>query len=554
MKSDTNVIDVESEFCRKFSGPEEIESIISKNSREIIQKNWRKAIEEAFTIMTHGSTKKDLNLLICHPLYYKSSTREFFSVFDTGFIKKMADEKKMEISHVILINDDIYDIYKRLTEPTKLYGKEAFVTFLENYSENLKIPHTAMQNNKQAYLSWIQHSLNSLISWKDHEILLAQNFANQLNCRFLYWAIKQDPDILKSWLKTNGRIFYISHPITEPRTFHQKNKKWPPLVNIINNMQSEFAKKKLFTVTPTSIDELRFERKDQNYTGKLTKRWPVTSKVKRSFKNSNLVANKVDHDDILFPLDLKFKVDDFTVLKKKYAKIDNIRKELNSVFTSLEMSVVGSLANRDHSLVMHTDGIIVFEPWSKDKNEVHGGVGKELDYLLGLNQSYEKVSQLDSPIQHPRKLCVVFLKSTLKEIVKHEFFKEKMISKLRSIISKEYDLRLEIAERIMDSNGKLTPRQTFLGQLGGDQTIMTRIVTNLDSHKKEAIIRQFLDTTMGLPVKAKTYLSVIFITKIQDLNKKNTIAKIHKFLTTKNHNIDWEKEVWKEAKKNKLID
>ena len=530
-----NIFNLDTMICKDL-GVESIQEVITNNSRETIIKKWEENVKSIFH--TFKTDPKKVNVIICHPVYYNILTREFFSIFNSTLIKEKSDELSMDITHVAHLIDDIYDIFHRLTNSVELFGDSALIEFMERYSKSFNLPFKNMQGNPRAYVGWIQHCINSILNWRAQELLLTQNIAIQLNGKFMLWGIKQNPKILIDWLLKDKQIFYISHPISEPRRILKNKKTWPPLVKILNDLPIKLQEKQILSVMPTAIDEFRFKKNNSNYTSKLTERWPIPTHVKKIFKNYSILDSDQNKLEILAPKKIIFSPNFEGIKKISKIATSRIQEYVNSAFNTLEIAITESMANRDHTLVWHTDGIIVLEPYDITNNKIHGGVQKELDYVRTINNAVLANSET------PRKLLGIFEHESIEIIINSDEFKSQYIHKLRDLISTNHNIDRSMITGIISNNSELDFSSTSLGRrITGPQKIA--INKNIQLYQKESFAYAFLH--LGLTNPYLPHIGILILPKkLKQIDSQ--LEKIKDFLIH-DKKTDWELEIIKIAKK-----
>jgi len=536
------ILDLDTMLCNKFN-VDTIQDAIANHSRKTLQEKWNDTLKLAFDMMKQDDKK--IKIVLSHPVYYKIVTREFFSVFNSADFTSLTKDDNSKISHVIHIIDDVYDVFARLQEPKELFGDVAISEFMENYVKSFHLKFKDLQKNTKAYVSWIQNCINSILIWRSQELLFTQNVATQFNCKFLLWAIKQDPSVLLDWIQTDVDVFYISHPISEPRRLQKKRNNWPTMVEYLNNFQFELRKKKVYTVMPTAIDEYRFDKNNKGFTGDLTSRWPIPKNVKKQFQGNKIIPPNSDWKNLLAPVKLTFGSNLYSITNRTKTTTNLIHDYANAAFNSIEMQITQSLANRDHTLVWHTNGVIVIEPYDPENGKLHGGVNKELDYLRGVNDSIEKETQPGKPPQY-RKLCAIFLDDTFTQIIDHEDFQDQYISRLVDLVSKKESIAKAIVQFLIDKYGKLNLGSTSLGgRISSTQ--QTNLMTNMPTHQQDAILDVFLLKALAMSKKTDS-IGIIIIPKISSLTSIPTINVIESFLV-QGKSLQWETKILSYVKK-----
>lgn len=533
---DSKIFDIESKLCEKLEHELkqrgiEIEEKMNMNlalsyfTRQHLEKRWKEVINEYAVDIDHATEKNCF--LIGHAVYYANIRKEYYSIFDANHI--LNNLKK--ITHVVLVTDDIFDLYWQLSGGNKeLFGDTALRLFAEDYKRNVD---TTLETELDArgYLNWMQFCMSSVLSWRSQEIILVQNISSQLNCdNFILWGLKQNINVLQNWISgSDEKIFYISHPISELRRKRQKLANIE-LAKVITNIQNKLMPHKTNTVMPTSLDEFRFKKKNTNYTPKLSERWPISKEVKKTLSRNNLLVNDEHCVDFFKPYNLEFQANK---TKKKKARPKPHQEYVNGCFSSLEMGIVEQLANRDHLLVWLTDGIIVIEPWSEKYHVIHGGVRKELQYLRDVNRNIRLTPETK---RSEKKLVVLISNSSLKNVTKQSKFQDRAHSILTELVSSKHTLDLNDVHSSIDK--KTLEMDIHGGPLSNviSTSQLSTIHADLPNLKKEALRATFFYQVLSMNENdAKTVILVA--DKVKDMLKDKILLKVEKFLIG-NQNTD----------------
>lgn len=533
------VHDIETRLKTRLEA-ENLKVVIEQNSRESIRSEWETTIDGIIdNIISERETSSKVNVLVGHSLYFKNSTGEIFPVFNSSYLKMKA-ENKIEITHVILVIDDVFDTYIDLSRDRELYSTKSCYDFLRKYARSRHVELESLAGDPKPYTSWIYHCINQLLDWRSQEIILAQGIANQLKSKFMIWGLKQDPKALVSWfIDKERKIFYISHPISQPRRNEINNGEWPSLVNEINRFQVEAKDHNLYTVIPTAIDEYRFAKDDDNnYTSLLDTRWPVPASIETLLTDSHLIGN-YQQTEVLLPYNFRY-AESYDIEKTDRVNVTDLQEFLNGSLTSLEMSIVRQLSNRDHLLVWLTDGIIVIDPYSIEDNRLHGGVGMELRNLQGVNQSLRRSGEGEPSL---KKLCAIFPKKVIEQILSSEDFKNRTINKIRENINVDYtSIGKAIVDSMVNENGKLISNISELGSTVSPSD-QEKIIANFENYQKQAILEQFLSTALLMDSADADYTIVLIVNEINNewLSQEN-IQKINNFLIDETDD-QWQDEI-----------
>ena len=196
------------------------------------------------------------------------------------------------MSHVLLLIDDIYDMYVQLSQPGLLYDERAGLPEYMRARQregSIDLTEISADESKRLRGEWTleykANVLSVLLAWRRAEMLfMAEAVAHQLDARYMVYAIKQSTAAVASWLLNASRGgVYISHPITRPRDSRRGSGKWPSdgVVEECNALQGALDKSGVTCVMPTGIDELRFVLVGERKVPRLDVRWPIASPGER---------------------------------------------------------------------------------------------------------------------------------------------------------------------------------------------------------------------------------------------------------------------------------
>jgi hypothetical protein len=508
-----------------------LRNTITKYPRNKLQEKWQEAISEL--IITISNNDHTLSILLGHLLYYKDFTKEFFSIFDTSFLIQKLKEKKINLSYTVLIIDDIYDIYASLEKSNELYDTTACLDFIvSNFKELMK----KNKDDPRPNISWKIYCLTSILNWRSQEITLAQNIATQTKSKFILWGLKQNPLVLKNLIIDNSNIYYLSHPISEPRRDFKKKNIWPNIVEIINNFQSSLLKQNILIQMPTSIDEYRLEKdSNDNYSTFLSKRWPLSNEVNDLLKSKDMIDIDIDNHLIITPEKIEFQESNIKIGQKmEIGDIKQFQGYVNGIINTLEMSIREQLANRDHLLVLSTDGIIVLEPYSVQDKKIHRGIQKEIEYLAQINSSLS---------EKKRRVCALFLQTEVSKIINDNNFNNDYIYELGNIISKEHGIKLKNIQGCLDFKGKLISSVGSMGKQFIPSHQFSQINNMMTGYRTRALKASFISTTLGLEETDQDYIMMIFLKDFQELSNEVTIKKIKEFFIEGKNNPEWETQL-----------
>lgn len=350
---------------------------------------WHAALRNALNELqnSNADSNEDVKLLSCHLTLYCGRRNEFYSPFNVNlFVEKEGEVIISKPSHLLLLIDDIYDMYLRLTDKDQLFDtqerKDRYLERIWDEVEDKKGPQNFPPNlHSSLILEWKLCVLTNLLSWRHSEILMAENLARQLDAKFLLWGVKQPTKIAAAWLRKSYSTLYFSHPISRPRRQKIEAGSWPPIVSQFNELQDKLFERNLVGVMPTAIDEYRIARNREEGTflkrrfPVLGERWPLPAKNIDSLLYST-PKNSADmhHKDLLTNED--------TDSASEVAD----REDVSTQLRALESQIMFQIASRDHLLVSSTNGLLVFRPFYL-KGGFSGGVKAEIEHWTILTRS-----------------------------------------------------------------------------------------------------------------------------------------------------------------------
>jgi hypothetical protein len=395
-----SVVDLEKEICQLYVGdsrlalrPNEAPRMeaVARRPRKELHERWRQSLNASASKL--GSSPTAIGM---HLSWYNSSTSEFFSPVSVVSLSNLA------VSRVVVLIDDIYDMFDRLQGKYDIYGSNVLTTHRMQLS---KFAYSGpFQNDQDARIVeeglgalTIENALSHLLSWRRSEMVQAENIATVLDCELTLLGVKHSSDALAALVNDPGSpTIYLSHRITEPRRMNLKSAslpgdlgQWPPLCDEVNILHSSFAGAGQVLINPTAIDELRFPRPltPSEHPPFLAARWPIPQPT----------------DSLLWR-----PVEDYNHTKL-LAGANSGNPITSGVVRSLIGRIYFEIAFRDHYIVEHTPHLLIFRPFFCENSENpekdadwSGGVGPELRHWLS-----KTAVQPDETISTPSRLAVV---------------------------------------------------------------------------------------------------------------------------------------------------
>ncbi len=313
-----------------------------------------------------------------HPVLYHQLTREFVSPYLSSDLAKSINSYHFRASFVLSVHDDIYDIYRRLLEPNKLFTPA-------NTREPQTDPDSGSRFRPREPLRDL-HEQRLLLDWRDRELAAAKALAASLGARHFLFHQKGRLDSIWKIVGEKTRAVYFSHPISQPRRDINGNRdpdkcREPDSDRgrkFINHCQDFADRMATYVpiVEPTAIDELRLAPKwldtatDEalrlHILPPLTARWPLGDGPHLSGRP---------------PADLYSE----PLLPVAEGTFENLRVDgaslgpLQSALSMLAIEIKRQINVRDRTLAEQCDLVIAYRPFSlPDSPEATGGVGKEI--------------------------------------------------------------------------------------------------------------------------------------------------------------------------------
>ena len=361
------VQDLETRLCDSYVGHASHEELglqedetpkmchVVRRPREELYAKWKRCFGESIKRCA-ASPNAPFRLVCMHLSWYNPNSTEFFSPVSVNYIKRAASLRGCSIDQVIILIDDIYDMYHRLQGPYDIYRPEA----IEARGQRLHALHHQSEapilTNKQSHLEAVESALVHLIAWRQHEILHTENLARELGARFTVLGIKHSKEALRHVLKNVATSrTYLSHRISEVRRMNKstsdlpdKTGTWSHIVEEVNQLHFLFAQEKQLLINPTAIDELRFGdlSDDEKRRPFLAARWNVPEPF----------------SDLLW----ECAGDDYQYTKLLCDDLHLPNPTATSVARSLSNRIYFDISFRDHVIVEHTPGLCVYRPFFKE--------------------------------------------------------------------------------------------------------------------------------------------------------------------------------------------
>lgn len=378
--------------------PPKMDTVARRPRRELYE-TWRLACARILDKIVEENPS-DPAVVSLHLTWYNPDTSEFFSPIDVPELKKAG----CSIDHVVILIDDIYDMFYRLRVDGELYADD----FMSTHRDMLKKlteepPEDEPRQDFEAELNEtlqaqvIDLALGELLSWRRSEMIQAENMAQSLGAKLTVLGTKHDQRALQA-IVTNPDVprIYLSHRITEHRRANMGTRtaesplgEWHDVVDEVNTLHQEFGHRGQVLINPTAIDELRYEL--ANSRGRrnphLGKRWLMPEPESTLLWSRPQPGRDAQHTHILTN-DNESDVDDKHIAR--------------SIASSLAHKVYFEIAFRDHVLVENTPNLCVYRPFfctdpSKATSDAEWSSGVKLEIKHWKDAHRKRAKGLPNP-------------------------------------------------------------------------------------------------------------------------------------------------------------
>lgn len=344
---------------------------------------WNLAIRDAIISIDYES---HLRAVATHLTVFDVRTKVFHSpAYASSFCVETPTDGGPVISskpsRIVLLIDDIYDMLRRLAGPGEIYpaSKRASDT-LDNLNSQIKRAYGTSRSFKElretekalSSLDAQVGALKHLLYWRRAEMIAAENLSAQLGVPLTVIGTKHPLAIADLLLRPpdESPVTYISHPITRHRFARGQPgvDHWDDDVHNLNQLPAVLASYGVISVMPTAIDELRFgpPLKEDLFArnSSLRHRWPLM--------RGELLGYRWLGADRFDPAPSDIDIDESLFVESAQAASSYLR--------TLEALVYDEIPFRDHYLVNHCPGLVVFRPRA-DGESFSGGVQQEITFF-----------------------------------------------------------------------------------------------------------------------------------------------------------------------------
>lgn len=416
VENEVGTWDLEEEIRKSFRSSRKEKppgmDLVAIKDRGQLHARWEWAYGQILNKM--AKTDPGLKRLISlHLTWYSPNYKEFFSPIHIPSLVNA----RFPVEHVVVLIDDVYDMYRRLARDGYLYDKPAMKRMVDNVLRLYDPPALADKSGiwrfvgrrkRQPELSEearrVMHSpeavelaLTQLMGWRRSEMVKAENLARTLGCELTILGTKHTRESLNALVRdaTIPRV-YLSHRISELRRVNKESRspgsqkgKWGSLAYEVNALHVRLAEQKVLLINPTAIDELRFDN-DKGSPGRrspiLAERWPLPDNAENpllwSPPKDKGKGDDEDNGDTVTEITPEM-VNNETIF---LGDLSSGSELASHSARSLSNQIAEEVSLRDHFIVQNTPNICVYRPFfSNDaandaKANWSGGVLSELGH------------------------------------------------------------------------------------------------------------------------------------------------------------------------------
>jgi hypothetical protein len=309
---------------------------------------WREAFKDILGDLNRSEFGKTV-LLTLHGVYYHQDKREFVSPVDFKMLTELGGKVRM----LIVFIDDIYDIYRRLTQDGEMYARVKELEPLE-----------------AVYASCF--NLISILEWRQVEITVSRLIQQMLDVPMYIVATKHPAFMIARLISRpteHLRVFYLGHPITRIR--EDAVKEIPDFTGELKQFCTKIIDKPdTVLFLPASIDELRIRKEGSTYLPDTTARWRLPYD-----KESCLCPSLSTHLEDVKPLD---------PLTSSTSPSPEVEMSVSRLMKLLSDYIGVQITSRDLSMVEQSkNGVIAYRPYFP--HHLSGGVERELQHNYELS-------------------------------------------------------------------------------------------------------------------------------------------------------------------------
>ena len=359
--------------------------LVATYDRRLLCSRWKQAYRTVLEEMA-GTKRKEKRVVCLHLTWYNPNWKEFFSPINIpSFING-----GFPVEHIIVLLDDVYDMFVRLTKEGHLYEDTEIDSTVKNIGKLSAVPPASGVLGLGSLLERArgrmtgdsavrqeQHrsearelALTELMSWRRSEMITAENIARTLGCEVTFLGLKHTQESLKQLVSAPAvpRI-YLSHRISEARRNNMSSRsraepegRWEPLAREVNELHIRLAEKKAVLINPTAIDELRFDndRKTRRRNPKLAPRWPLPDRDEQPLLWDYVVPDE-DVDKVF--VETAKEVEDVNHEAIFLGGLPQGDEVASHAARTLSNQIYAEIPLRDHFIVENTPNLCVYRPF-----------------------------------------------------------------------------------------------------------------------------------------------------------------------------------------------
>jgi hypothetical protein len=360
--------DPDNEMISTPSGTQYLLSKPKNHLRALWKEAWSSCLSQACE-----STDSQV-FVAMHAVSYHSESKEFFSCTDVKHLSNECKANNLKIKKVVTLVDDIYDVYRRLSEPGQLFEPvvdprqvDPFISIID-----------AIQN------------FILLLTWRSMENLTVEQIANELEIPHYILATKHPISVAHSLIASKKIPIYLSHPISGVRSLKKEGEsnKAKKIMSEIQELTTSLKNSNLILpFCPTTIDELIIATdKFGKYVPVFKERWP--------FGKVDEVLFVEPANPTLNPLDPNNSWKD--IIRRSKEKTEAISAFLSHLYDWISAETNA----RDRKLVEQSGALVVYRPYfngAKSEGVLHEITHRTSLVKFGVCAAAEKKCFVFSP-------------------------------------------------------------------------------------------------------------------------------------------------------------
>ena len=365
------------ENLRTFYVEDRIKEIYGSNFKKFLTEPipyqseiWKRAHRDIEKEITKIPIENNI-FLSMHASYYHQGTCEIISITNFESLLKL----KSRVKCIIVLIDDIYDIYKRLVDQGQMFND---ILGSDDAYETI-------YNSIKNYIS--------ILKWRQLEINISRSLSNMLETEFFITAIKHPVFLIRRIIDNLYKrlnIFYLAHPISAIR--RKSVEIIPGFASEVNNFAKaiiDYDDKNVIFL-PGTIDELRIKiKKDNNHEMHISDLHPrLDLPYGKEFQVGPPLVSRLERYDEFNPSNCKTST--LTI---------NDNEKISSLLELLSDLIRLQVTSRDINLINQSkNGVIAYRPFFPEK--ISGGVLDEIKYNYKLSKEFKERTNTIVTVKH----------------------------------------------------------------------------------------------------------------------------------------------------------